>query len=474
MTVPSQLQRGGTLLVLPTVAIRQWQAEIARFTLEGSMTVQVYHGADRQTSLQKLASTDVVITSYKIVESEYRKATAGTKVTCRICERRFYPDKLRVHRKYFCGAGAQRTDAQQKTQKKRKRKGGAAGGGDEEDEDHEVIDLLDDASASESDEDMSLGKEVEADSPRGSVGSKSGSSPHSIGRASPSRGPAAMSLSLSPDVSSTSTGLPSLEEVLAQQQGRVAGNSAQKAGAVINIKGKGKDKGRLTKSDGSKVNGKGKGKRNGKGKKLDEETESEFSDQDVLSDEEEEEEAAVTAIGMRTGKGADDKEKDTDWFEGKEDMERDIERALRASEKARGSSVLMSRLHHISWFRVVLDEAHNIKDRSTSTAKSVFHLMSLYKWCLSGTPLQNRVGELFSQVRFLRFDPHAYYNCKSKGCKCKSLLYRFPRGTCECCGHNAMMHYCHFNKEILNPIKRYGYVDLGKKAMGKLKRYVLM
>lgn len=79
----------------------------------------------------------------------------------------------------------------------------------------------------------------------------------------------------------------------------------------------------------------------------------------------------------------------------------------------------------VSWFRVILDEAHMIKDRSTSTAKAVFNLNSLNKWCLSGTPLQNRVGELYSLVRFLRVDPHAFYYCKRKDCNCKSLHYRY-------------------------------------------------
>lgn len=56
-------------------------------------------------------------------------------------------------------------------------------------------------------------------------------------------------------------------------------------------------------------------------------------------------------------------------------------------------------------YRVILDEAHNIKERSTNAAKAAFALDARYKWCLSGTPLQNRVGELYSLVRFLGAEP---------------------------------------------------------------------
>eukprot|EP00607_Mallomonas_marina_P011056 CAMPEP_0182423774 /NCGR_PEP_ID=MMETSP1167-20130531/9858_1 /TAXON_ID=2988 /ORGANISM="Mallomonas Sp, Strain CCMP3275" /LENGTH=431 /DNA_ID=CAMNT_0024603047 /DNA_START=105 /DNA_END=1400 /DNA_ORIENTATION=+ len=36
-----------------------------------------------------------------------------------------------------------------------------------------------------------------------------------------------------------------------------------------------------------------------------------------------------------------------------------------------------------------------------------------------------------------------------------------------------MSHYCHFNRHILNPIKKFGYVSDGRKAMLKLKEQVL-
>lgn len=69
-------------------------------------------------------------------------------------------------------------------------------------------------------------------------------------------------------------------------------------------------------------------------------------------------------------------------------------------------------IHQIYWGRVVLDEAHNIKDRSCSTARAVFALNRDFQWSMSGTPLQNRVGELYSLIRFMDLDPFSYYFCK--------------------------------------------------------------
>ena len=71
-------------------------------------------------------------------------------------------------------------------------------------------------------------------------------------------------------------------------------------------------------------------------------------------------------------------------------------------------SIYLTKRHSVEQ----LDEAHNIKERATNTAKACFELESNYKWCLSGTPLQNRVGELYSLVRFLGGDPFSYYFCE--------------------------------------------------------------
>jgi hypothetical protein len=116
----NRITRGKTLIVLPTIALRQWQAEIARFTKPGAVTVYCYHGNTRTSDniLQTICSVEVVLTSYKILESEYRRATAGSKIECSVCGKKFYPEKLRVHRKYFCGESSRRTSAQSKTVRK--------------------------------------------------------------------------------------------------------------------------------------------------------------------------------------------------------------------------------------------------------------------------------------------------------------------------------------------------------------------
>jgi DNA repair protein RAD16 len=101
-----------------------------------------------------------------------------------------------------------------------------------------------------------------------------------------------------------------------------------------------------------------------------------------------------------------------------------------------GLDLSTSVLHCIRWSRVVLDEAHKIKSRTNSTAKAAFCLSADVRWCLTGTPLQNRVSELFSLIRFLQCDPFAYYLCSCKGCTCQSMHWQFgpSQKACEGCG----------------------------------------
>eukprot|EP00391_Amoebophrya_sp_Ameob2_P004736 CAMPEP_0179008134 /NCGR_PEP_ID=MMETSP0795-20121207/15543_1 /TAXON_ID=88552 /ORGANISM="Amoebophrya sp., Strain Ameob2" /LENGTH=1634 /DNA_ID=CAMNT_0020703177 /DNA_START=378 /DNA_END=5283 /DNA_ORIENTATION=- len=126
--------------------------------------------------------------------------------------------------------------------------------------------------------------------------------------------------------------------------------------------------------------------------------------------------------------------------------------------------------------RVVLDEAHRIKTRTTSTCQAAFALQSQMRWCVSGTPLQNRVGELFSLARFIRLKPFAYLFCQKKGCNCVCLDFKFGLGDymCDKCGHGKTQHRNFFQQNITLPLQKYGNnVGLGKKAMTLLKNGVL-
>ncbi|KAI3734234.1 hypothetical protein L6452_13699 [Arctium lappa] len=66
-------------------------------------------------------------------------------------------------------------------------------------------------------------------------------------------------------------------------------------------------------------------------------------------------------------------------------------------------------LAKVNWFRVVLDEAQTIKNSRTQVSKSCCGLRAKKRWCLSGTPIQNSIDELFSYFRFLKCDPYANY-----------------------------------------------------------------
>ncbi|PRT57094.1 DNA repair protein RAD16 [Wickerhamiella sorbophila] len=124
-----------------------------------------------------------------------------------------------------------------------------------------------------------------------------------------------------------------------------------------------------------------------------------------------------------------------------------------------------SPLHSITFHRVVLDEAHNIKDRQASTSRAVFMVNALYRLCLSGTPLQNRIGELYSLLRFLRVEPFCNYYCTR--CDCASSEWKFARQKCTSCGHVVMQHVNYFNHSLLKQIQRMP--DQQSVAMSKMR-----
>jgi SNF2 family DNA or RNA helicase len=55
----------------------------------------------------------------------------------------------------------------------------------------------------------------------------------------------------------------------------------------------------------------------------------------------------------------------------------------------------------VPWHLLVLDEAQNIKNANTFAAQVVTEIPAMHRLCLSGTPIENHLGELWSQFHFL-------------------------------------------------------------------------
>jgi hypothetical protein len=413
-------------------------------------------------------------------------------------------DKLPVHLKYFCGDGAQRTEAQSRQRRRTDRgggrQGGSGGGGKGKGGMKKKPPMTKEAQKKatspkrkavrvkstaeyDSDSELSVDTDVAETPARGRPSRKAAVSASKLmassvkdwgavipvpGRTDVEKGDESSFSSASDDEDSTvspSDDGSSQEEILLSDMSKTKGKgtsatnkgnaSSGKKRAVTEISStdndalsRAREKQRLalanakaSKKNGKPVGKKSKGKMATQGKKKGKDKKFDSSSDDSSSDD-----AAVDPMA-------------------------DIDMNKLVKEAMEGSR--FSVLHSFCWWRIVLDEAHFIKSRTSQTAHSAFALSGIHRWCLSGTPLQNRVGELYSLIRFMRLDPMAHYLCRAKGCNCKSIHYRMVSGKCLHCGHSSISHYSHFNKHILNPIQRDGYTGDGRRAMFTLKNEVL-
>ena len=61
----------------------------------------------------------------------------------------------------------------------------------------------------------------------------------------------------------------------------------------------------------------------------------------------------------------------------------------------------------MAWGRVVLDEAHTIRNPATRAALAATALVATARWAATGTPIINSAADLFGLWRFLRYAPYA-------------------------------------------------------------------
>ncbi|RHZ09434.1 hypothetical protein DYB31_003384, partial [Aphanomyces astaci] len=71
------------------------------------------------------------------------------------------------------------------------------------------------------------------------------------------------------------------------------------------------------------------------------------------------------------------------------------------TKRSRDGKPLASKLHKVYWERVILDEAHLISNSVTARAQAACQLSARARWCVTGTPIQNRLDDVHTLFRFL-------------------------------------------------------------------------
>jgi SNF2 family DNA or RNA helicase len=79
----------------------------------------------------------------------------------------------------------------------------------------------------------------------------------------------------------------------------------------------------------------------------------------------------------------------------------------KAKKKNKPSNSDGGPLARVKWFRVVLDEAQTIKNYRTQVSRACCGLRAERRWCLSGTPIQNKIDDLYSYFCFLKYEPYS-------------------------------------------------------------------
>jgi len=495
-----------TLVVVPTSALVQWEQEIKTCVDEGSLKVLVYYANRAGVVDDDFKGYDVVLTTYPVIEADWRKIINRHMVACQWCGKKYLPRSMKVHLKYFCGPDAVRSEklarrevtrdtANEKAMRTLKIKEGNAS--DVKKPLPTPANFYKELMAKAGRPVMSMYDGAHKARERAAAGLAPGGDaikeePEDIKTEVINDGDD----ELTRDMKTLIAQLPRPpSEIVAALVGKALEEAAEEAIASAVTKSKKRPQ-RTTATKKAPAKKAKKSLRDESDNDDADQEESDYapeseSDDDevvILDDSEDDEEPKVKKTKTKTKKETPkqktvknedkDVENDTPVVGTADDITTSPTKSAGGDDDDDLDAVDLSDsiLHRTVWHRIVLDEAHKIKARTSNTAKCIYALKSSFKWCLTGTPLQNRIGDLYSLVRFLRMDPHAYYFCSTKGCECKLLSWNFgPEARfCVGCGCGAPRHYSYFNRAILNPINRYGYVGDGKKAMLALRNDILL
>lgn len=402
--------RAGTLVVCPLIALSQWKSEIEKFTEPNTLSIGIYHGTNRATAMPvaMMQKYDVVLTTYQVLEQDFRKMVSPNKVTCPNCGGKYKIDKLRVHLKYFCGEGAERTEAQSRQRRSGDNNRGRGGTKSLSKNKKKAMSKTKLPSPSktlklkrtqdfESESDLSVFEEKNMDSDKRPSRSAAKSASKKLARSVKEWGvkhtssrsgkqedneddddesvysEVSRSESDSDESSATTERVPPKRRKLivnTTDNGAVARAKQRQAEALAVIQSK------STKKSFQTIEKQGGGKKGKPTKKSSKKR-------------------AKKKKPGRDDHSSDSSEEERDPLAGI-DLDALTKQAMEGSQ--------LSLLHSVCWWRVILDEAHFIKSRSSQTSHAAFSLSAIHRWCLSGTPLVSFSGSSNQYVYLIDSD----------------------------------------------------------------------
>lgn len=82
---------------------------------------------------------------------------------------------------------------------------------------------------------------------------------------------------------------------------------------------------------------------------------------------------------------------------------------------------------------IILDESHILKSTTTKQSSACFRLTSKYRWCVTGTPVNNTLLDMYGQLKFLQAD--AFHEATYR-----KMVRCAPDLLCQLLSHMVMRH----------------------------------
>ncbi|XP_033113373.1 transcription termination factor 2-like [Anneissia japonica] len=148
------------------------------------------------------------------------------------------------------------------------------------------------------------------------------------------------------------------------------------------------------------------------------------------------------------------------------------------------TAIIQPTLLKIGWQRVILDEAHSIKNHKSQSAVGVCKLRACARWAVTGTPIQNNLLDMFSLLRFLRCSPFDEYqvwkrqvdnNQRRLNILTKSLLLRRTKDHKNQDGKPLVSlpeRTCTTHEIDLSDDERKIYTNMFEESKSKIKKYL--